>query len=222
MKHLILIVAALALTGCIRKGQHVSIPGLTLGTPAPATSHVILVSGQSNMVRFNPAGYAGFSSVVRGNNTFINCAGNGATLQQLSSPAYWDPCIQKVGIQKIDLILFWQGESETNPTLASAGASPVGYAERLTSFFNRMRTQFGNVPIIYAQIGVVNIATLPDFTDWQAVKDEQANVRMSGVTMVKIDDITAGSPLTTDGIHYDDPGDYEVGVRMGRAYMGME
>jgi len=78
------------------------------------------------------------------------------------------------------------------------------------------------VPIIYAQIGVVNIATLPDFTDWQAVKDEQANVRMSGVTMVKIDDITAGSPLTTDGIHYDDPGDYEVGVRMGRAYMGME
>lgn len=212
------------LNACQHKEGSVAIPGLTMNTVAHAagTPKTILVMGQSNAVRLNPAGYKGWNQIRYGQDTgdtFINCAVNGSWI------ADWDPsganyqaCLTATTGQHIDVILWYQGESDGVPT-----GHHADYAYQLTRLFPVWRTQWGSgVPILYAQIAVVDPVRWPNESSfWQEVQDQQASICYPNATMVRTNDITAGSPLANDGIHFTDPGDYEVGSRFARTYQNM-
>lgn len=216
LKLLIVIVLPL-LIGCERKHHkdHLSLPGVTV-TP-PVDPLTILVAGQSNALRLNPAGYAGWNATRNSNDTFINCAENGTTLAQ------WDPggprfanCLSMAQGKKIDVILWYQGESD-----AAAGGAPATYDMKLTQLFGMFHTKFGSkIQIVFAQIAVISPALAPGFPDWQEIKNKQASIYYPQVTMINTDTIGPGNPLMGDGIHFEDNGYYEVGARFAKAYMG--
>lgn len=210
------------LSACSKEDKpKVSVPGLTLNTPAPSPI-TVMIAGQSNAVRLTPDGQKGFEDAAHNpGNRYINCAENGTTLAQ------WDPrgsrfanCVNLTQGQHIDLILWYQGESDADPDLASAGANAFDYAYRCTQLFNAMRTQWGTeIPIVFAQIGIVDTLKLPAFVNWAEVQNQQATIFLPHTYMVVTKDINPAY-LNPDGIHWDSPGVYEVGARMERAYEG--
>lgn len=212
------LIGLLLLVGCEKHKSIASIVSeATGGSVIAGTPKTVLIMGQSNAVRLAPAGYKGFNDVTNAQNVFYNCAENGTTLAQWgTNGSRMANCLAMTQGIHIDVILWYQGESDANPVI---GGFAFDYAQKLTSLFAFFRTKWGaEVPIVFAQIAVVDINKLPDFTNWQEVKDQQASIFYPHTIMIKTDDIIAGNPLSTDGIHFDDPGDYEVGARMARAY----
>jgi hypothetical protein len=217
MKSMLAWLPLLLLVGCERnKEGSVSIPGLTHSTPAPAAApQVWLVAGQSNGVRWATAGYKGWNDARNAADTFINCAENGTTMAQ------WDPngsrfqnCIAQVAGRRIDGIIWAQGESDANPAI---GGSAADYAYKATQLFSAFRSQFGDVPILYMQIGIIGPSLAPSFPNWQQVKDQQASIFVSRARMVRTDDINPAY-MHVDGIHWEEPGLYEIGARAAREF----
>lgn len=101
-------------------------------------------------------------------------------------------------------VFFGQGENDTEHL-----ATAERWAARFTTFVSAIRAAFGATPIVYAQLGRIPIT--PSFRDayrwWNAVREQQASIRLSGVRMIHTSDIPSD-------VHYSWKG-YQL---LGRRY----
>jgi hypothetical protein len=156
-----------------------------------AWSHgdVILLAGQSNMVRFSQYGLQSFAqdyakkygagSAVE----FVPCAVGGTySAQWLPGQPLFDQCLADAHGKKVTMVLYYQGESD-----AALKTQDWGYCFGLT--IAGFRRAFGNVPVVFAQIA---ITTDPGFIQgWQSIQDQQARVSIPGVKMIVTKDVAA-------------------------------
>lgn len=87
-------------------------------------------------------------------------------------------------------ILFFQGEADARTTDANLWAS------HFVQLIYDLRSDYGNVPIIFFQLGAN-----PDpvqYPYWDVVKAQQASINIAGVTMIQTDDL----PMQTGLPHY--------------------
>lgn len=220
MKYLSLI-GFLLLVGCEKHKSITSVISAATGSTTTAASHkTILVMGQSNGFYMDPSSYKGWNEARGANDTFYNCAEKGTLIAQWDPLGYrWANCLNMVQGVHIDLIIWYQGESDANPEIGGVASD---YAYQLTKLFGVWRKQLGDVPIVFAQIANVDIVKLPAFVNWQEVKDQQASIHYPSAVMVRTDDyLGPGNPLNHDGIHFDEPGYRELGKRFANAYMNM-
>jgi hypothetical protein len=109
--------------------------------------------------------------------------------------------------------LVYQGESDAG-TLAWAEA----WASRFNSLVDGLRAEYGEIPVVYAQITRAPSASWAGtFPYWDHVRGAQAGVHLPGVAMVRTDDLWT----TDDGIHLTWFSEMTVGQRMARAYSGL-
>jgi hypothetical protein len=201
-------VVALLLTGCHKdptdpqKGSP-SIPGL----PAtPVQSHMnLLVMGQSNAVRFSPAGAQVFNASYV-NASVANCAVEGTLIDQwVAGGQLYNACMAKISNVPVDAIFYYQGESD-----AMAKDTADTWAQKFTAIVRALQAQFPGKPIVFAQI---DGTTRPNFLAyWTNVQDQQASISLPGVTMIKTSDI----PYDGD-IHLPPSSEEEVARRLIQA-----
>lgn len=147
---------------------------------AGGTLPVILLAGQSNMVRF--AQYAeGAFAVAYGPAEFLPCAVGGTESSQwLPGGPLFQGCIDAAAGRHVDAILYWQGESDAYNERTSWGANFIATIEGL-------RSHFGAVPVVFAQIA---ITTDPNFArGWASIQAQQAAVQLSNAAMIRTDDL---------------------------------
>lgn len=182
---------------------------------AEVRDRTILVMGQSNALYFPMYGgtqafTAALQSFAPGNITYIVCAQGGTTMRthwQVGAPLYQD-CMNKVGRQKIDLMIWWQGESEAQSTALDEvedwAASFVSMARTV-----RMTTGNPNMPILYTRLGDLPWQ-LPLYKQMYTV---QSNIVLENSRMIDLNGIP------TDQLHYIVNDGYAVVARLfAKAY----
>lgn len=211
MKRLAFIICAIALTGCEKL-----IKPITKGHTIPPRPKLVVIMGQSNAERLKGwGGYPGWNSVRKTNDLWLGCGEAGtSTYDWEKDKAPMRRCLEELNDlgRKPDIILWYQGEADAQQGWAA------GYEQRTIALFRSWRSMWGNVPIIYAQLGSYNPVTWPA-QQWDEIKDIQAHMSYPNSIMVKTDDINPGSPTTGgDGIHYTEEGNVELARRFAVAY----
>ncbi len=163
-----------------------------------------LCAGQSNIEDGRFAWTFGEASRAAGHPVALFNATRGGTMIEgwLPNGREWNDRILPYIAQKIDGVLWWQGESDA---LDGTGEAQKAYQGRLESFITEIRAQFGPVPFIIiklqrydasltaSQIGEPGaVFTEPDY--WTAVRQAQIVVaeKLLNVLTVETEDITNG------------------------------
>lgn len=211
MKHYLFVGLILLTIGC---NKHMDI-GLRRNNGEPQT---ILIMGQSNALKLNPMGYAGWNSIRHSSDNFINCAVSGSYISQWRPESdNYQACLQLVGTQHVDLIIWYQGENETG--IGDSMAHLNDYAYYLTGLFRQWRHDFGNdVPIFYCQLGLVDLKRVPGFALWDEVKRQQAMIYFPNAYMIKTDGIRP-SAMDNDGLHFPPQGYYNLGKLLAERFI---
>jgi hypothetical protein len=144
----------------------------------------------------------------------IPCAKGGTSLQEWipsdSENSLYGICDKRIHaaltMGTLDGIFFYQGEND-----AIAGqAHPFDWDTAFGSIVDSWRADYGDIPIIFVQIG--NLPT-NDFVYWRNVQASQARVDIDGVVMVS----AVGLPQNADGIHLTVSGEQSLGTSAGNA-----
>jgi plastocyanin len=146
----------------------------------------------------------------------IPCAVGGTSIKEwLPDDAVYQECVRRIRSAGLPIagVLFYQGE---NDTLHNLGPKwPTTWAEKFETMVGAFRADVGDarLPIVFAQLATT---TRDGLWHWQTIKDQQASVAISGVSMVKTDDL----PLR-DGLHLTDEAAAIVGERFALALRGL-
>lgn len=106
-------------------------------------------------------------------------------------------------------ITFYQGEEDSRTSAANLWAS------RFMQFVLDIRSDLGNVPIVFCQLGPnPNLSTRPQ---WNTVKAQQASISMPNVYMVTTDDLQTNS----DKVHMNTPSLVTIGLRQANIFKGL-
>lgn len=174
------------------------------------STYTVLMAGQSNMERMEwYAQDALKTSVKRHRNVqnvvLIPCAVGGTwSGQWLPGAGLLESCVEAAKGQKVDAIVYWQGESD-------AYNSITNWVDHFTQTVAGFRAKLGNIPVVFAQIAYT---TDPDWNrGWQSIKDQQASVNISGVKMIKTDDLA----VLADTVHIDSASAQRIADRFGAA-----
>jgi len=116
-------------------------------------------------------------------------------------------------------ILIYQGETDaSDPHLyPDKGIIPPDlWASKFSGLVQNWRTDlaFPNLPVVFAQL-----ATNGDpksFINWEAIKQQQASVKLPFCRMIKTDDLAV-----VDGVHLSIEGYMELGRRFADAYLNL-
>lgn len=201
------LIGLLFLGGCHKKHSPLSV---SAGTPAVYT---VMLAGQSNMniMAHNARAMEVLTSDLSslgGRIEVIACAVDG------SSIAEWQPdgikvanCEQIAGTAKIDAIFFYQGE-------ADAIKANFDWPNEFAVLVRYWRTKYGNIPIVYAQIGNSEIhpEMFPPFRDVQAtfhLDDRMAMIR------------TVDLPINPNDMHLTSDCQPQLAERFSSALLGL-
>jgi hypothetical protein len=103
-------------------------------------------------------------------------------------------------------LLFFQGESDAkNP------ADAEQWAARFRQFVTDVRSDLGDLPIVFAQLG----KPCPNFDHWATVQSQQASVDLPRVSMIRTDDLA----LQPDQLHFTADSYIEIGKRFAQAML---
>jgi len=137
----------------------------------------------------------------------IQCAVDSSSIDQWNGPLF-DSCLEKIkkanlgNDKKLAAMLFMQGESE-------AFNCELGWKEKFTGMVFKFRKELGfEFPVIFAQIA--DISTLC----YRSIQEQQESITISGVRMIKSDDLWVGSDL-----HFNLEGYKVLGERFARSYL---
>ena len=108
---------------------------------------------------------------------------------------------------RISGLFFGQGENDTEH-LSSARQWASGFKSLVSGF----RSAFGPIPVVFSQLGRKphEPADRREFFYWREVKNQQASIKMSGVVMIRTDDIPSE-------VHYTWRGYQDLGLRYADA-----
>ena len=107
--------------------------------------------------------------------------------------------------------LYYQGESD-----ATVLGVPDAWPARFAGLVNGLRAEYGDIPVVYAQLGQAGSTYEATFPHWARVKQHQAGVSLPRVAMVRTDDLAI-----FDGLHLAWYSEMALGQRMARAYAGL-
>lgn len=217
---LVAILGAVLMSGCSKDKSHgLGIDSLSsVFTPEPippiqtfpGPALNVRIQGQSNAVRMTPNGVAGLQNTLHRNLNVINCAVGGTYIREhMPGTAYFNSC--EAQMPNPDIIVWYQGESDSKPD-----GDYQTWAVKFTVLLNEWQSLHGTIPIVYAQIATQTLTTSQptvfNFWNWQAVKDQQAQISVPHTTMVKTDDLAL-----EDGIHLTQESQYALGCRFAEA-----
>ena len=182
-----------------------SLPGVTgvvYGHHVASHNLIVFVWGQSNNVRFEEYGEQTFvedwqkeypGSIVR----FINCAVGGTGISQWQAGG---PLVSQCNTGGLtpSVILFYQGE-------ADAYNNTANWEQQFYSAVKGWRQQFNqpDLPIVFAQLAVEDPAIYCPAQQWDMIKQQQADINIHNVKMIKTDDISMldPDPNVAQGVH---------------------
>lgn len=105
---------------------------------------------------------------------------------------------------RIVAFVMHQGEYETFPGREDQA---LAWAANFTQLVSDLRSDYGDVPIVFGQIGIN--ASLTAYPYQNVVMEQQASVDISGVLMYTTSDLATGS----DGVHFTAASYNQVGCR---------
>lgn len=138
----------------------------------------------------------------------VPCAETGSYLDQwLPAGDLYQRCLQRIGGEHVDGLLFFQGESD-----AQQGLLAGSWADRFQTFLESIREATGVRTVVFAQIGRYDN---PLFPAWATVKAQQASVTGWSSQMVSTDDLAEldGQP------HYTLDSYRIIGERFAQAWL---
>ena len=166
----------------------------------------ILMAGQSNMERMEwYAKDAMKSAYIEYHGSadieFIGCSVGGTwSGQWLPGNGLLEDCLVKSAGKNVTHLIYWQGESDAYNSIPYWG---VNFSKTIAGF----RKGLGDIPVVFAQIAYT---TDPDWNrGWESIKQQQAAVCISGVKMIKTDDVA----VLSDTVHIDDASAKKIGRR---------
>lgn len=185
-----------------------------------AVEPVDATGGEVDVVSSDPpnAGYSpalSFGLEMGSNIGLVPCAKGGSSISEwqrsFGDDTLYGSCWKRIlaASQMGDLegILFFQGESDAD-TEAEANL----WAYRFTQFVSAIRSDFGNIPIVFAQLG----GPATGFAYWNTVKDQQASIDLACVEMITTDD------LPNNNGHFFTAGYIVIGERFAEKMMEMD
>lgn len=141
--------------------------------------------------------------------TLIKCAVGGTSIYQWSGGGEMtERCmnlISHANLGHVDLVLFYQGEQE-----AYRPSGATDWTNNFKGFVNEIRGKYGNIPVVFAQIGMLDSGAI--YAD--QIRMEQTH----SIFDVKMTMITTLDLPTMDGEHHDITGDEIVGQRFSQGY----
>jgi hypothetical protein len=190
-----------------------------------AANQVDMVS-ENLIAGFGPAMDFAFASLERHPDIVIGlipCARNSSGIIQwqrdLSDQSLYGSCLKRVRaaspIGEISGILFFQGETDAADPIQypDPPPHPSDWSELFTAFVTDFRNDLRqpDLPVVFAQLGST---WAPEaFPNWEAVKAQQASLRLSRSAMIITDDL----PLL-DGLHFTTDSYRLIGRRFADAY----
>jgi Carbohydrate esterase, sialic acid-specific acetylesterase len=154
----------------------------------------------------------------------IQCARGASTIEDwqpsLSQNSLYGACLKRICAASsygvVEAVLFSQGESDADDPRLYPGRilSPVDWGAKFGVIVEALRRELGRpeLPVIYAQLGkYAGTASMPG---WDTVRQQQAAVKLPGVTMIRTEDF----PLQPDG-HFSTESNVELGRRFAIAYL---
>jgi hypothetical protein len=190
----------------------IGLSGVHYGTPnpQPQITGVVLAMGQSNMqcaMHPSQTPAIGFNQVFPGV-TVINCAVGGTSIGSWGMDNLSSLCLtdwEATSTKPVIGIIWYQGESDAANGITSWGML-------FTNLVAAWRMQWGNIPVVYAQLATHDNALFPSPT-WELIKSQQADLRIPNSMMVKTDDLPR-----VDEVHLTGPASMVVGQRMAQAF----
>jgi hypothetical protein len=156
----------------------------------------------------------------------VPCARGGTSIRawqrNLSDRSLYGACLVRARAASVagDIagVLFFQGESDVlDPRSDPTRQAPFDWAARFSQLVADLRTDLGQpgLPVVFAQIGPVDVAASPDAqVNWRALQEQQRSVNVPGVTMIKTSDLTL-----RDELHFTAEGYRDIGRRFAEAYL---
>ena len=144
----------------------------------------------------------------------IPCAVGGTTADRWAADGdLYTRCLALAGASGLRPTgaLVYQGESD-----AAAAAGADAWADRFADLVGGLRDEYGEIPVVYAQIGQVGPPNEAAFPHWARLRDAQDSVSLPRVAMVRTDDLPV-----FDGLHLTWHSEMTLGQRMARAYAGL-
>jgi hypothetical protein len=214
-----ILLAVLCLAACDRDP---SLPWFSTGLePEQPAIHIgadtrrmvnIMGAGQSNMAHASPDIVYGLERGLGVRVNFVNCAIGGTYIKEwMPGMAYFEACEQSM--PHPDAIIWYQGESDAKPD-----GDYATWGQKFTVIVAEWRKRHGNIPIVYAQIGVQTLTitepTIFNFDHWQDVQNQQAMLTLPRAKMITTTDLEL-----IDGIHHT-PAAYNIlGERYARTLL---
>jgi len=140
----------------------------------------------------------------------VQCAKGGSALREwqrsYADDTLYGSCMKRIRatLGNVVMVAFSQGETD-----AQNYADAIIWEWQFVQIVNALRADIGNVPVVYTQLGAYNGSET--FPYWNIVKQQQAMVNISCVSMVVTDDLPMAFP------HYTTSGYDVIGQRMAQA-----
>jgi hypothetical protein len=197
-----LIVALLALGACSDKdGNRASVTSTLLNggqgqaPPSTPSESVYVFMGQSNMVGTTPHLKPLLDAEA------VECAVGGTMISTwIPGGSNYRACMTKLAGRPIKGVFFFQGEQDAT----TEPGRTHDWANAFRSIVSAL-----NAPVVFAQLGNVNDPALPY---WDHIKTEQASIAMTGVRMIKTDDLDP-----REGVHFTQDGYKTIAARFSQA-----
>lgn len=116
-------------------------------------------------------------------------------------------------------MFFYQGESDVSWAVYFNSASVVtSWADRYREIVEFIRDEFGEIPVVHAQIATTNDPNSSAQQYWKTLQDTQATVpaQLSRSAMIVTSDLQ-----TRDGVHLNDASQAIAGQRFATAMIGL-
>lgn len=205
MKRL-LIISMILMSGCESVSRVTEGPADNFIKIVKIPNVTILMAGQSNMERMEWYAKDAISQAYvdlygAANVSFIGCSVGGTwSGQWLPGNGLLEDCLVKSAGKNVTHLIYWQGESDAYNSIPYWG---VNFSKTIAGF----RKGLGDIPVVFAQIAYT---TDPDWNrGWESIKQQQAAVCISGVKMIKTDDVA----VLSDTVHIDDASAKKIGRR---------
>lgn len=140
----------------------------------------------------------------------ISCSINGSPIKLwIPGAAYYDACAAQIkAAGHVDGVLFYQGETDALST-----ATAKIWAHQFKRFVAGMQHLTRHARIMFAQLGPY--PTDPFRVAWNLVKAQQASIRLTGVTMVRTDDLPV---FATSTVHHTAAAERAIGLRFAKPW----
>jgi len=156
----------------------------------------------------------------------IPCAKSASSIEEwqrsLSDNSLYGSCLKRIRaattMGELAGLLFFQGEADAVDPNQSEGqpVSAHDYGNKFSSFVTDLRgdVSLRSLPVVFAQIGM---NTAPEyFINWNAVKAQQAQVKLSCSSMITTDDLAL-----RDAVHFTNESYQLIGERFADAFWNL-